>query len=157
LALNIERHVKAYFDFFDHLVTDNKEAAERHRLFYDEYLSVMDIPAEFFLETVEKVFINHDLPKGSFKWKDHTVDLKKIRQTALFTIEGESDNISPKGQTEIAQHLCSSLPSHLRRHYLQEGVGHYGLFNGHRWRENIMPEIRNFIYNIEKSLPSIQH
>jgi len=120
-------------------------SAEKHREFYDEYMSVMDLTAEFYLQTVEKVFVNHDLPRGTFTHRGVKVDPSKITATALMTVEGERDDISGVGQTEAAHQLCTSLPAAKKLHYLQMGVGHYGVFNGSRFRKEVVPRIASFI------------
>jgi len=156
MSMNLDTHVGSHLKFFEHLVTGDGESTERHRKFYNEYLSVMDIPAEFYLQTVNEVFIKHSLPKGSMKWRDpHTNKLIDVRpqditHTALLTIEGELDDISARGQTTAAHELCHSLPQRKQFHHFQLECGHYGIFNGRRWREQIMPRIRHFIRDMDK-------
>lgn len=145
MTMNLDRHLDAHRDLFWHLVEGDGDSAEKHRDFYDEYMSVMDLTAEFYLETVERVFVNHDLPKGTFTHRNCKVDPSKITRTALMTIEGERDDISGVGQTEAAQGLCSALPPEKRLHHLQKGVGHYGVFNGSRFRNEIVPNIVAFV------------
>jgi poly(3-hydroxybutyrate) depolymerase len=145
LSMNLDRHVEAHRELFWHLIEGDGDSAEKHRDFYDEYLSVMDLTAEFYLQTVEKVFVNHDLPRGTFTHRDHRVDPSQITTTALMTVEGERDDISGVGQTEAAHGLCSSLPPEKKLHYLQMGVGHYGVFNGSRFRREVVPRIVQFI------------
>jgi poly(3-hydroxybutyrate) depolymerase len=145
MTMNLDRHIDAHRDLFWHLVEGDGDSAEKHREFYDEYMSVMDLTADFYLQTVEKVFVNHDLPKGTLTHRNHRVDPSKITQTALMTIEGERDDISGVGQTEAAQDLCSNLPQQKKLHYLQPGVGHYGVFNGSRFRKEIVPRIVEFV------------
>ena len=128
-----------------HLVRGDGESAESHRTFYDEYLSVMDLPAEFYLETVERVFQRHDFPNDRFMWRGVKVEPKAITDTGLLTIEGELDDISAPGQTAAAHDLCTGIPDELRGRYLQAKVGHYGIFNGRRWRDEILPQIRGFV------------
>lgn len=155
MSMNLDRHVGSHLNFYHHLVSGDGDSAESHRKFYNEYLSVMDITAEFFLQTVESVFQKHDLPLGNMVWTDpdtgkkHPVDPAKITKTALFTIEGEHDDISARGQTEAAHTLTPNLPKDKKHHHLQEDVGHYGIFNGRRWRNYIMPRIRNFIRDLD--------
>jgi len=108
----------------------------------------MDLPADFYLETVERVFIKHELPKGEFTYKGEVIDLGAIRETALMTVEGERDDICGLGQTEAAQDLCPNVPDEKRWHYMQPGVGHYGVFNGTRWRTEIQPRIREMIRTV---------
>jgi poly(3-hydroxybutyrate) depolymerase len=144
LAMNIDRHVNAHFDFFDHLVTGDGDSADKHREFYDEYRSVMDLTAEFYLQTIDTVFVRHDLPKGEMRHRGKLVDLSAIRRVGLLTVEGENDDISGIGQTLAAQDLCRSLPPSMKANYLQTKVGHYGVFNGSRFRNEVVPRIREF-------------
>jgi poly(3-hydroxybutyrate) depolymerase len=145
MAMNLDRHLSAHWDYYKNLVQDNGDSAEKHREFYDEYLAVMDLTAEFYLETVDRVFVKHLLPKGEMKYRGRAVDLADIRKTALMTIEGENDDISGVGQTQAAQRLCVNIPAAKRVHYLQKRVGHYGVFNGSRFRGEIVPRIDEFI------------
>jgi poly(3-hydroxybutyrate) depolymerase len=146
MSMNLDRHVKAQIDLFCHLANGDDEKAAAIRAFYDEYCAVMDLPAEFYLQTVRAVFQEHDLPLGKFKWRGRRVDPSAIRRTALFTVEGERDDICAVGQTMAAQELCSNLRPYMKRHHVQTGVGHYGVFNGRRWRNYIYPIMRNIIY-----------
>ena len=150
MAMNIERHVSAHLEMFEHLVEGDGDSAEKHRDFYDEYLAVMDLTAEFYLQTVEQVFIRHAIPLGLFHHRDAPINLSAIRRTALLTVEGEKDDISGVGQTYAAQELCANIPEARREHYLQQGVGHYGVFNGSRFRREIAPRIQDFTARIEK-------
>ena len=145
MGMNLDRHVGAHLRMFEHLVTGDGESAEAHRSFYDEYLAVMDMPAEYFLETVQRVFQEHHLPRGLFTHRGAPVDTAAIRDTALMTVEGERDDISGVGQTEAAHRLCPNVPPERRHHRLQAGVGHYGIFNGRRWRQEILPDVADFI------------
>jgi poly(3-hydroxybutyrate) depolymerase len=145
MSMNMDRHFGAHVKLFEHLVTGDGDSAEAHRRFYDEYLSVMDMTAEFYLQTVETVFQRHDLPRGEMMHRGRRVDPGAIRKTALLTIEGELDDISATGQTQAAHRLCANLPKARKKHHLQEKVGHYGIFNGRRWREHIYPVVRDFI------------
>jgi poly(3-hydroxybutyrate) depolymerase len=145
VSMNIDRHIDAHKDYFSHMVKGDGDSAEKHREFYDEYLAVMDLTAEFYLQTVETVFIRHALPKGEMMHRDEHVDPSKIRNTALLTVEGENDDISGVGQTEAAQTLCTGIPQNKRRHHVQTKVGHYGVFNGSRFRSEIAPMITKFI------------
>ena len=128
-----------------HLVKNDGDSAEKHRDFYDEYLAVMDLTAEFYLQTVETVFIRHALPKGEMTHRGEPVDPEAIRNVALFTVEGENDDISGVGQTQAAHDLCVNIPADMRAHYLQPAVGHYGVFNGSRFRAEIVPRILDFM------------
>jgi len=144
MSMNLDRHMTAHKEFFWHLVKDDGDSADKHREFYDEYNAVMDLTAEFYLQTVDEVFIKHSLPKGEMMHRGQRIDLTKIRRTALLTVEGENDDISGVGQTEAAQHLCINIPDDKRVHYVQPKVGHYGVFNGSRFRAEICPRIVDF-------------
>jgi poly(3-hydroxybutyrate) depolymerase len=146
MSMNPDRHVKAQLDLFCHLANGEAEKASAIRKFYDEYLAVMDLPAEFYLQTVRSVFQEHALPLGQLKWHGRPVDPGAIRRTALFTVEGERDDICAVGQTLAAQELCSGLRPYMKRHHVQTGVGHYGVFNGQRWNRFIYPMLRNVVY-----------
>jgi poly(3-hydroxybutyrate) depolymerase len=150
MGMNLDRHLLAHREFYDHLVQGDGDSAAKHREFYDEYLAVMDLTAEFYLQTVEQVFIRHALPKGEFLHRGKRVDPSAIRRTALLTIEGERDDISGVGQTEAAHRLAVNLPDDKRYHYLQEGVGHYGVFNGSRYRSEIAPRISDFVWTHDR-------
>jgi poly(3-hydroxybutyrate) depolymerase len=145
MSMNVERHVGEHVKLFQNLVKGDDDSATSHRKFYDEYLSVMDSTAEFYLQTVERVFQKYDLPNGTFTWRDMTVTPSAITQTALLTVEGELDDISAPGQTMPAHDLCSGLAAEKKKAHLQIGVGHYGIFNGRKWREQILPVVRDFI------------
>jgi len=145
MTMNLDRHMDAHRQLFWHLVEGDEESAEKHEIFYDEYMSVMDLTAEFYLQTVDRVFVNHDLPNGSYMHRGTLVDPSKITQTALLTVEGERDDISGVGQTEAAHDLCSNLPREKKRHHLQLGVGHYGVFSGSRFRKDVVPMIVDFV------------
>ncbi len=145
MSMNLDRHIIAHKDFFMHLVKNDGDNAEKHRDFYDEYLAVMDLSAEFYLQTVDTVFIRHALPKGEMKHRGTPVDTSAIRNVALFTVEGENDDISGLGQTKAAQDLCVNIPADRKAHYMQPAVGHYGVFNGSRFRSEIVPRIVDFI------------
>ncbi|NDG04706.1 MAG: polyhydroxyalkanoate depolymerase [Alphaproteobacteria bacterium] len=145
MLMNLGRHMKAHEEFFQHLVRGDGESAEKHRGFYDEYLAVMDVTAEFYLQTVERVFITKDLPNGTFAWRSMKVDCSAITRTALLTVEGELDDISAPGQTLAAHRLCRNLAADRKKHLLQPKVGHYGIFNGGTWRNAIYPVVHDFI------------
>ena len=151
MAMNLERHVDAHLDMFNHLVRGDGDSAEKHRDFYDEYMAVMDLDAAYYMQTIETVFVRHALPKGEMMHRDLPVDLTAIRRTGLMTIEGEKDDISGVGQTYAAQELCRNVPADRKVHHLQQGVGHYGVFNGSRFKSDIAPRIRDFITSIEHS------
>jgi poly(3-hydroxybutyrate) depolymerase len=150
ISMNIERHIDSYFKYFQSLVNNDQPGAKKHREFYDEYLAVMDISAEFYLQTVERVFQTHDLPRGVYKWRNTPIDLSDITDTALLCIEGELDDISAVGQTKAAIDLCVSLPDSMKQHHLQLHAGHYGLFSGTRWREEVRPVMSAFIEKHDK-------
>jgi poly(3-hydroxybutyrate) depolymerase len=143
--MNVDRHLDAHKEFFANMVKGDGDSADKHRQFYDEYLAVMDLTAEFYLQTVETVFINHALPLGTMKHRNEPVDPSAITKTGLLTVEGENDDISGVGQTEAAHVLCTNLPAAKRKHYVQPDVGHYGVFNGSRFRAEIAPRIIDFI------------
>lgn len=145
ISMNIQRHVDAHQEFFNHLVEGDGDSAEQHRAFYREYLAVMDTSAEFYLQTIQTVFQEHALARGVMHHRGERVDPGAIGHTALLTIEGGRDDISGPGQTEAAQDLCSGLPAARKLHYVQPEVGHYGTFSGRRWREQIVPVISEFI------------
>ncbi|HEY6993212.1 MAG TPA: polyhydroxyalkanoate depolymerase [Xanthobacteraceae bacterium] len=145
MSMNLDRHIEAHRKLFLHLVQGDGDSAQKHREFYDEYLAVMDLAAEFYLQTVETVFIRHALPKGEMTHRGLRVDPAKIRRVALLTVEGEHDDISGVGQTEAAHALCVNIPQPRKAHWLQPGVGHYGVFNGSRFRAEIVPRIADFV------------
>ncbi|QQS14787.1 MAG: polyhydroxyalkanoate depolymerase [Rhodospirillales bacterium] len=145
ISMNLDRHINAHMRQFDHLVRGDGDSAESHRDFYDEYLAVMDLTAEFYLDTIQVVFKEHHLPRGLWVSGGRQIDPSAIRKPALMTVEGELDDISGVGQTKAAHALTPNIPAGRRVHYEQKGVGHYGIFNGRRWREQIMPRVRDFI------------
>jgi poly(3-hydroxybutyrate) depolymerase len=151
MSMNLDRHIEAHKQLFLHLVRGDGDSAAKHKEFYDEYLAVMDLAAEFYLQTVETVFVRHALPDGEMTHRGRRVDPRCIRQTALFTIEGEHDDISGVGQTEAAHRLCSNIPADRQAHWLQPGVGHYGVFNGSRFHAEIMPRIADFVLSVEQA------
>jgi poly(3-hydroxybutyrate) depolymerase len=144
MSMNLDRHIEAHHNLFLHLVKGDGDSAQKHREFYDEYLAVMDLAAEFYLQTVETVFIRHALPKGEMTHRGRRVDPTAIRHVALMTVEGENDDISSVGQTEAAHALCVNIPQEHKVHYVQPAVGHYGVFNGSRFRAEIAPRIADF-------------
>jgi len=145
VSMNPDRHVGSHLSFFENLVKGDGESADNHRRFYDEYLSVMDLTAEFYIDTVRHVFQEHSLPNGTFRYRGQLVEPAAIERTGLMTIEGELDDISGPGQTEVAHGLCSNLDAAKKRHLLQKAVGHYGIFNGRRWRTEIYPQWQEFV------------
>ena len=145
MSMNLERHASAHKDLFHDLVRGDGDSAEKHREFYDEYLAVMDLTAEFYLQTIEAVFIRHLLPKNEYMHRGRLVDLKQIRSVPLMTIEGEKDDITGLGQCRAALNLCSRLADGEKYHLQCAGVGHYGIFNGSRFRSEIAPKIGAFV------------
>jgi len=146
MSMNAERHSQAFIDMFNHLHARNPEKAKAIMDFYEEYLAVADLPAEFYLETVQKVFQEYALPLGKLDFRGHKIDPTAIRRTALMTVEGERDDICALGQTLAAQDLCSNIRVNRKLHHVQAGVGHYGVFNGRRWQNEIYPMLRDFIH-----------
>src|SRR3712207_123269 len=145
MSMNPKRHLSAHARMYRHLVAGNAAAAATTRAFYDEYGAVMDVPAEFCLETVGRIFQEHELPRGRFTWRGQRVDPGAIRNAALLTVEGANDDICSPGQTEAAHKLCPGIPAARKRHHLQDGVGHYGVFSGSRWEAEVYPVVREFI------------
>lgn len=148
MQMNLDRHMEAHRTLFSDLVKGDCDSVEQHRRFYDEYMAVMDLPAEFYLETVKRVFQEHALPEGKFTYQGDVIDLGAIRETALMTVEGERDDICGLGQTEAAHDIVPNVAAQDRWHYVQPGVGHYGVFNGTRWRTEIQPRIREMIRTV---------
>lgn len=151
MSMNEERHRDAHFDYFRHLVAGDGDGVEKHEQFYDEYLSVLDLTEEFYLQTIDLVFQQHALAKGELVHRGTPVDLSAITDIALCTVEGENDDISGVGQTQAAHGLCANIPQDQRLLYVQPSVGHYGVFNGRRFREEIYPRVTDFIAKNEKS------
>jgi poly(3-hydroxybutyrate) depolymerase len=145
VAMNPERHFQSHWDFYQDLVKGDLDDAQAHRRFYDEYNAVLDMPAEYYLETVRVVFQEHLLPRGLWDVRGQRVDPSRIRGTALLTIEGELDDISGQGQTRAAHKLCSGIAEPDREHLTVTGAGHYGIFSGRRWRTQVYPQVRDFI------------
>ena len=145
MNMNWERHVEAHWGFFNHLVSGDGDNAEKHRAFYDEYLSVLDLTAEFYLQTIRRVFQEHQLARGVFRHRGRLVRPEAITTVGLMTVEGEKDDISGIGQTQAAHDLCSGIPADRKVDYVQPGVGHYGVFNGRRFQSEIVPRVNQFI------------
>ncbi|HKA80174.1 MAG TPA: polyhydroxyalkanoate depolymerase [Xanthobacteraceae bacterium] len=145
MSMNIERHLKAHRELYDNLAKGEHEKAEVTKAFYDEYFAVLDLTAEFYLETVRLVFQEHVLPAGRLEYRGERVEPRAIKRTMLLTVEGERDDICAVGQTAAAHELCSGLRSYLKRHHMQPGVGHYGVFSGNRWTNQIYPLLKNVI------------
>lgn len=150
MSMNLDRHMSAHKNLFTHLVEGDGDSAEKHRVFYDEYMSVMDLTAEYYLQTIETVFVQHALPNKTMKYRGRQINTAAIKQTALMTVEGERDDISGVGQTEAAHALCPNIPKSRKMHYLQPGIGHYGVFNGNRFKAEIAPRITGFIKNSQQ-------
>ncbi len=146
LSMNLDRHKKSFQDLYQHLVDGDLDKANVIRVFYEEYLAVNDLPAEFYLETVEKVFQTYDLPLGKLTYRDRIVKPAAIRRTALMTVEGERDDICSVGQTVAALDLCPSIRPYMKTHHIQTGVGHYGVFSGRKWNAQIYPRVREMIH-----------
>jgi poly(3-hydroxybutyrate) depolymerase len=145
MSMNLERHVKAHKELYDNLANGELEKAAVTKAFYDEYFAVLDLTAEFYLETVRLIFQEHALPLGKLEWHGQKVDPTAIRKTMLLTVEGERDDICAVGQTVAAHDLCSKLRPYLKRHHMQAGVGHFGVFSGKRWENQIYPLLKNVI------------
>jgi poly(3-hydroxybutyrate) depolymerase len=145
MSMNIERHLKAHRELYDNLAKGEHEKAEVTKAFYDEYFAVLDLSAEFYLETVRLVFQDHALPAGRLEYRGEPVEPRAIKRTMLLTVEGERDDICAVGQTAAAHELCSGLRPYLKRHHMQPGVGHYGVFSGNRWNNQIYPLLKNVI------------
>ena len=146
MGMNLDRHVKAFNELYDNLVKGDFAKAEATQKFYDEYFAVMDLPAEFFIQTIQQVFQEHRLPRGEMRWRGRRVDPAAIRRTFLLTVEGEKDDICAVGQTLAAQDLCSGIRPYMKKHYMQAGVGHYGVFSGRRWVAQTYPVVRDMIH-----------
>jgi poly(3-hydroxybutyrate) depolymerase len=151
-AMNLDRHVDAHVGHFRNLVRGDGDSAEAHQRFYDEYMAVMDLTAEFYLQTIDRVFQRRLLAEGKYRYRNRLVDPSAIKDIALMTVEGEKDDITGLGQTEAAHRLVSSLADKDRAHFVAEGVGHYGVFNGSRWRNLIQPRVRDFIWEHRRSM-----
>ncbi|HTZ03134.1 MAG TPA: polyhydroxyalkanoate depolymerase [Xanthobacteraceae bacterium] len=151
VTMNLDRHIEAHKQLFLNLVRGDGDSAHKHKEFYDEYLAVMDLAAEFYLQTVDTVFVRHALPKGEMTHRGRPINLGSIKRVALLTVEGEHDDISGVGQTEAAHRLCANIPPDRKAHWLQPGVGHYGVFNGSRFRAEIAPRISDFVLSMSQS------
>jgi polyhydroxyalkanoate depolymerase len=145
MSMNIDRHRKAHLDLFEHLARGDTAKAQATKDFYDEYFAVLDLPAEFYLETVGWVFQEARLARGELTYRGRRIEPRAIRRTALLTVEGEKDDICSLGQTSAAHDLCSGLRPHMKRHHMQAGAGHYGVFSGRKWEEQVYPHVRNLI------------
>jgi poly(3-hydroxybutyrate) depolymerase len=150
MSMNEQSHIDAHRQYFEHLVEGDGDAAEKHEAFYDEYLSVLDLTEEFYLQTIDIVFQQHLLPRGELEHRGRKVDPAKITDIGLMTVEGEEDDISGVGQTQAAHALTPNLPDDKRELLVQPKVGHYGVFNGRRFRDEIYPRVRAFIRRNER-------
>ena len=150
IAMNPSRHFMSHYDFYSDLVKGDLEDAESHRQFYDEYNAVLDMPAEYYLDTIQTVFQEFSLPRGTWKVKGELVKPADIKKTALLSIEGELDDISGVGQTAAAHDLCTGIPKARQQHITVKGAGHYGIFSGRRWRQVVYPDVRDFIAKYAK-------
>lgn len=154
VTMNPQRHVQSHWDFYRDLIKGDDDSAEAHRRFYDEYNAVLDLPAEYYLDTIKTVFQEFALPEGTWEIDGQLVRPQDIKTVALFTIEGELDDISGLGQTEVAHELCSSIPAQKKRHYMAPECGHYGIFSGKRWREMVYPKVVDFIRDVDSNFKS---
>jgi poly(3-hydroxybutyrate) depolymerase len=150
--MNLEKHQQAHLRYLQQLMDGDGDSAEKHLEFYDEYLAALDLTEEFYLQTVDVVFQRYLLPKGQLEHRGRPVRPELIRDIALLTVEGEQDDISGIGQTQAAHGLCSGLPAEMKHDYVQPHVGHYGVFNGRRFREEIYPRVRQVIWQAEVDL-----
>ena len=159
VAMNPEHHAQSHYDYFEHLIKGDDASAEAHRQFYDEYNAVLDMDADYYLETIKTVFQDYSLVHGTWDVKSEDGQIERVRPqdiqtTALLSVEGELDDISGSGQTRAVHDLCSGVPSSRQRHYEVQGAGHYGIFSGRRWRELVYPEVRDFILDHNTPLKS---
>ncbi len=150
MSMNMGRHMHSFIEMYANLIRRDREKADATREFYEEYFAMMDLPAEFYLETVQRVFQEHHLARGIMQYRGRTVDPAAIKRTALFTIEGERDDICSIGQTLAAQDLCTNVRPCKRKHHVQTGVGHYGVFSGRRWDKEVYPLVRDFIHMYDR-------
>ncbi len=148
MSMNLDNHISKHFKFFNDLIKGDGDSAEAHRLFYNEYLAVMDMPAHYYLDTIRRVFLEQSLPKGEMEYRGTLIDLNTIENMALMTVEGELDDITGRGQTACALDLCANIPTSRKTHLEEEGVGHYGIFNGRKFRTQIAPKIKQFIQDM---------
>lgn len=145
MSMNMDTHINKHFKFFNDLIKGDGDSAEAHRQFYNEYLAVMDLPAQYYLDTIHRVFLEHQLPRGEIEYRGEKIDLKAIKTMALMTVEGELDDITGRGQTACALDLCAGIAKGKKQHLEEEGVGHYGIFNGRKFRESIAPKVKAFM------------
>jgi poly(3-hydroxybutyrate) depolymerase len=155
--MNPDRHLRSHYDYFLDLCRGDGESADAHRTFYDEYNAVLDMPAEYYLDTIKTVFQDFALVNGTWEFDGAFVRPQDIRTTALLTVEGELDDISGAGQTRAAHELCTGIPKSRQFHYDAIGAGHYGIFSGRRWRENVYPVLRDFIASHQTAVEAAQN
>ena len=155
VAMNPDRHVSSHYDYFRDLIRGDDDSAEAHRQFYDEYNAVLDMPAEYYLDTIKTVFQDFALVSGTWVVDGQPVRPQDISTSAMLTIEGELDDISGAGQTQAAHDLCTGIPAARRSHYDVEGAGHYGIFSGRRWREKVYPEVKAFIARYDRAAAAV--
>jgi poly(3-hydroxybutyrate) depolymerase len=148
MSMNLDRHQRAFVELYEKLHGGDQGAASATIRFYDEYFAVNDLPAEFYLETVGRVFQDYELARGTLHVHGERIDPAAIRHTALFTVEGERDDICSIGQTVAAHDLCTGIRPYMKRHHVQLGVGHYGVFSGRRWQQQIYPRVRELIHDM---------
>jgi poly(3-hydroxybutyrate) depolymerase len=153
MSMNVKTHIKKHIQFYRNLVRNNDKDAQTHRDFYDNYMAVMDGTATFFHDTIKRIFYECHLPEGKMEYRGARIDLGDIRKTALLTVEGENDEFCPPGQTKVAHDLCPNIPENRRGHHLQTGVGHYGVFNGSKFKAHVAPLIKKFIRAAEADKP----
>lgn len=153
ITMNLDSHMNKHVQFFNNLVKGDGDSAEAHRKFYNEYLAVMDMPAQYYLDTIRKVFLEHQLPRGELEFRGKRIDLTAIKKVALFTIEGENDDITGRGQTSCTLELCQGIDPQRKQHYEVPEVGHYGIFSGRRFRENVAPRVKKFMSRMAESTP----
>jgi poly(3-hydroxybutyrate) depolymerase len=153
IAMNPERHQKAHKDYFDAVRGGQFDKAKKIAEFYDEYFAVCDLPGKFYIDTVRDIFQQNKLANGTLEYSGRRIDLAAIKKTALFTVEGELDDIAAPGQTKAAQDLCAGIPANKRSHYVQPGAGHYGIFSGSKWRDQIAPRVAAFIRENSPAAP----
>jgi poly(3-hydroxybutyrate) depolymerase len=154
LSMNPQNHIGKHFQYLEDCIAGREDKKNVHKTFYDEYFSLLDMDDAYFLETIDHIFQRYTLPRGLMTYRGQKVDLGAIRRTALLALEGEKDDISGPGQTYAALELCKNLPAKKKEHYLQEGVGHYGVFSGSRWRQSIAPRVETFIRTHD---PTLRH
>jgi polyhydroxyalkanoate depolymerase len=149
MSMNLDRHANSFKELYQHICNGDMDKAEPILTFYHEYFAMMDLPAEFYLQTIRAVFQEHWLPLGRFTYRGRPVEPGLIRRTALLTVEGEKDDICAIGQTLAAHDMCSGLRPYMKEHHMQPGAGHYGVFNGRRWDNQIYPRVRSFVHSHE--------